>query len=187
MAMADLLSYQARICITAGGFFVKHNKILLVKHKKLGIWLAPGGHVECDEQPHQSAEREVFEETGVKVKVISASPVITSNESQYLPTPLCINLHWISQDNYQQRLTSSNPQQPHATKIWPKGCEQHLNYLYLVQAIGDFQVKHDPNESDDIGWFTPDQIDELETKEDLKQEIKLAFKISQQILNQSAV
>lgn len=185
--MTDLLTFNARICPTAGGFLVHDNRILLVKHKKLGIWLAPGGHLENDEQPHQAAEREVFEETNIRVKTISAVPLIQSNDSQYLPVPLAINLHWISPENYQARISSPHPDQPRPTSLWPKGCEQHLGYIYLVKPVGDLLIKHDPNESDGIDWFSPDQIDTLETKTDLKAEMKLAFTVSQQIFNQHTV
>ena len=44
------------------------GKVLLIKHKKLGIWLCPGGHLESGELLHQAAEREFWEETGIKVK-----------------------------------------------------------------------------------------------------------------------
>lgn len=183
--MIDLYSFHARICPTAGGFLIQHGRVLLVKHKKLGIWLAPGGHVEDGELPHQTAEREVFEETHVKVKAVSSIPLINSAESEYLPIPLCINLHWISPDNYRARMQSADPSQPHQTQRWPKGCEQHLGYMYLVQAIDMPSIRHDPVESDGIDWFAPDQVDTLETKEDVKTEIKLAFTVSQQIFNQS--
>lgn len=181
--MTNLLSFHARICITAGGFLVHQNKILLVKHKKLGIWLAPGGHLEGDELPHQAGEREVFEETGVKVEAVSAVPLINSEASQYLPVPLAINLHWISKENYQARISSPTPEKPNSTSLWPKGCEQHLGYIYLVKPVGDIHIKHDPNESDGIDWFAASQINTLKTSEDIKSEIKLAFDISQQILN----
>lgn len=181
--MTDLLSAAARICVTAGGFLIQDHKVLLVKHKKLGFWLAPGGHLEPDELPHQAAEREVFEETQVQVQAVSAVPLITSSVSQYLPVPLAVNLHWISQENYQARISSPYPDQPHSTSLWPKGCEQHLGYIYLVKAVGDLTIRRDPNESDDIGWFTLDQINQLDTKEDLKSEMRLAFTFSQQIFN----
>jgi len=173
--MKDLLSFHAHICVTAGGFLIHQNKLLLVKHKKLGMWLAPGGHVEAGELPYETAEREVFEETNVKVQVVSSIPLIDSSVSQYLPTPLAVNLHWISEYNYHNRL---NPD-----PLWPRGCEQHLGYIYLVKPLEDIVVKHDPNESDAIGWFSLDQIDDLQTKPDIKQEIELAFKVSQSILN----
>lgn len=174
--MIDLTTFKARICPTAGGFLVQNHKVLLVKHKKLGFWLAPGGHLENDELPHQAAEREFFEETGVKVKAISAWETIDSDRVQYLPTPFLTNLHWISQDNYQARLASPDPTTPHATSIWPKGCEQHLNYIYLVKPIGPINIQVDPNESDGIDWFSRSDLANLETSPDIRKEIQLILK-----------
>jgi 8-oxo-dGTP pyrophosphatase MutT (NUDIX family) len=181
--MTNLLTFKARICPTAGGFLVHQGKMLLVKHKKLGIWLAPGGHLEGDELPHQAAEREVYEETNIKVEAVSAVPLIPSEVSQYLPVPLGVNIHWISKENYQARINSPTPQEPIGTPLWPKGCEQHLCYVYLVKPVGSLAIKHDPNESDGIDWFSLDQIDTLETKDDLKSEMRQAFTLSQQIFN----
>jgi 8-oxo-dGTP diphosphatase len=39
--------------------------ILLVDHINAGLWLPPGGHVEVDEHPAQTARREVAEELGL--------------------------------------------------------------------------------------------------------------------------
>jgi 8-oxo-dGTP pyrophosphatase MutT (NUDIX family) len=53
---------------TASAFVVDptSQSILLVLHKKLGIWVQPGGHIEAsDELAVQAARREVLEETGV--------------------------------------------------------------------------------------------------------------------------
>lgn len=49
----------------------KANRVLLVNHKKLGVWLYPGGHVEINETPDETLVREVKEETGLDVTIIS--------------------------------------------------------------------------------------------------------------------
>ena len=46
------------------------KKILLVLHKKWNRWTQPGGHIEDNETPEETALREVYEETGVKVKLV---------------------------------------------------------------------------------------------------------------------
>ncbi|MDQ5951652.1 MAG: hypothetical protein QG639_933, partial [Patescibacteria group bacterium] len=70
--MKAVSDYDAHICLTVAGVLFYQRKVLLVKHKRLQIWLAPGGHIEDNELPHQAAEREFWEETGVKVKAIQA-------------------------------------------------------------------------------------------------------------------
>ena len=49
---------------------VWHGLVLLHPHRKLGIWLPPGGHVEPHELPDEAAVREVLEETGVEVELV---------------------------------------------------------------------------------------------------------------------
>ena len=56
--------------LTCTGIVVHPDRqsFLLIHHKRLDRWLAPGGHVEEeDESPRAAAAREVWEETGVAV------------------------------------------------------------------------------------------------------------------------
>lgn len=152
----DLESSQAKRCHTACGFLIHDQKILLVLHKKLHLWLAPGGHVNNDELPHQAAVREVQEETGIAVKVISAHLMLQGNNSQYLPLPFSINLHWINHGS----------------------CEQHWVMAYLVKPVNSVNFKQNTEETDDIRWFAESEIDALDTTPDIKQEIHLAFSLT---------
>ncbi|KKB07858.1 NUDIX domain-containing protein [Devosia chinhatensis] len=57
--------------ISAGVLAVHKGKILLVRHFRPGrhdFWAGPGGGVEGDEDLSAAAEREAFEETGLRVK-----------------------------------------------------------------------------------------------------------------------
>ncbi len=54
-----------KIDFTASVYIVREGKVLLHKHKKLGIWLPPGGHIEPEEDPNQAALREAKEESGL--------------------------------------------------------------------------------------------------------------------------
>ncbi|MCC6711442.1 MAG: NUDIX domain-containing protein [Candidatus Pacebacteria bacterium] len=153
-----------KVCLTAAGFLVNDNKVLLVKHKKLGIWLAPGGHMEEDELPHQAAEREFWEETAIKVTAQSTLPLLpgTAN-SAYYPTPFSVNLHWISKELYQKRLASKTPEKRVTDKTWKLGCEQHLVFTYVVTAIAGVEFKQNVEETLGIGWFSKDDLKDLET------------------------
>ena len=55
---------------TVAVFVVWKGKVLLHFHRKLGMWLPPGGHIETDELPDEAAVREVLEETGVKIQLV---------------------------------------------------------------------------------------------------------------------
>ena len=45
----------------------ERGRLLLVAHRKAGLWLPPGGHVEPDEDPWHTAVREAAEELGLTV------------------------------------------------------------------------------------------------------------------------
>lgn|GEM_PF-135273 len=50
------------------------SQILLVDHKKAGLWLPPGGHVELNEHPKKTVEREIQEELGIQAHFLSPDP-----------------------------------------------------------------------------------------------------------------
>lgn len=75
---------------TATGFVVDKKSILLHWHKKLSMWLPPGGHIEPGEDPQQAIIREVLEETGLSVKVLHTGPDLQQNYPLQIPPPITI-------------------------------------------------------------------------------------------------
>jgi 8-oxo-dGTP pyrophosphatase MutT (NUDIX family) len=51
--------------LTASAFVVSSRGIVLHRHRLLGIWIQPGGHVDSAESPEAAALRETLEETGL--------------------------------------------------------------------------------------------------------------------------
>lgn len=51
------------------------NQILLTDHKKSGLWLPPGGHVEPAEHPKETVKREAKEELGIDPEFILDKPL----------------------------------------------------------------------------------------------------------------
>lgn len=47
------------------------DRALLVQHRKSGLWLYHGGHIEPNEDPEQAAGREVRGEVGIEIDIIS--------------------------------------------------------------------------------------------------------------------
>jgi len=193
--MPNLQKYNAKICNTAAGILVCEGKVLFIKHKKLGIWFAPGGHIDDNELPHVAAEREFWEETGVKVKAIDPhflyqKATDASQDTEFLPSPIESNLHWVSQENYDKRLASDDVEKRVESKIWSRGCEQHLGLLYMVEAvdavdndgnvldkISDIKFEQNVEETDGIAWFTIEELENIETHDDIKKEVKHVLEI----------
>lgn len=174
--MQESAKFPPKICLTAAGFLVVDDKVLLVKHKKLGFWLAPGGHMEEDELPHEAAEREFWEETAVKVRTKSVLPLLPGTDnSDYYPVPFSVNLHWISKDIYKKRLSSKTPEKRVTDKVWKLGCEKHLVFTYLVEPIGSIDFKQNVEETDGISWFTQEELTDLETIPEVRSEANWAL------------
>jgi 8-oxo-dGTP diphosphatase len=51
------------------------NQVLLVDHKKAGLWLPSGGHVEPNEHPKETVKREILEELGIQADFMMKDPV----------------------------------------------------------------------------------------------------------------
>lgn len=168
-------SFQPRICFTAAALILHKKKVLFIKHKKLGIWFAPGGHIEPGELPHLAAEREAFEETGVHVTTFDPYFSRQSKTSQYLPSPFETNLHWVCRENFRRRKQSGDTYQP--VKLWPKGCEQHLGFLYLARPKEGWSIKRNHRETDGVDWFSLPEIEKLQTSEDIIAEVHHAFAV----------
>jgi 8-oxo-dGTP diphosphatase len=76
---------------TASGVVVQDGHILLVHHKRIGAWVPPGGHIEPDEMPEETVVREILEETGVEVEVLSETmPETTTPDAIFLARPLFV-------------------------------------------------------------------------------------------------
>jgi 8-oxo-dGTP pyrophosphatase MutT (NUDIX family) len=67
-AGTDLFDEQASPThVTASAIVTSEAGVVLHLHKRLAMWLQPGGHIDPGEQPWQAALRETKEETGLPV------------------------------------------------------------------------------------------------------------------------
>jgi 8-oxo-dGTP pyrophosphatase MutT (NUDIX family) len=53
--------------VTGSAIVVGSRGVVLHRHKRMGIWLQPGGHLEPGEAPWRTALREASEETGLRL------------------------------------------------------------------------------------------------------------------------
>ncbi len=173
-------------CLTAAGMLILDDHVLLVRHRKLDIWLSPGGHIDPDELPHEAAEREFFEETGLRVRArrvgMASKLVDASAESEYVPNPIASNVHWINRENAQQRQQKEATIDRRGHMMKPNtGCEKHLGLLYLVEpvageaTIDSLSLQTQEAEVSDIRWFHRKEIQDTELRENIRREILLAF------------
>jgi 8-oxo-dGTP diphosphatase len=82
----------------ATALMVRDDRILLIHHKKIGLWLPPGGHIEAREDPVAALRREIREETGLEIEILSDSldPRASDEIVQVLPLPHHIQVERIA-------------------------------------------------------------------------------------------
>jgi ADP-ribose pyrophosphatase YjhB (NUDIX family) len=118
-----------KYCFVATGYLVRDGRTLLLKHKKLGLWLPPGGHIEEGETTDEGVLREVLEETGLVGEFITAprAPVMRGGRVESLHEPQRVQIEEIPGHNH------------------------HIDFIYYLRAL-DGEHVHRPDESDDIRW-----------------------------------
>jgi 8-oxo-dGTP pyrophosphatase MutT (NUDIX family) len=62
--------------VTGSALVIGPRGVLLHRHKRLGLWLQPGGHLEPGETPWEAALREAEEETGLALGWLEGGPVL---------------------------------------------------------------------------------------------------------------
>jgi 8-oxo-dGTP pyrophosphatase MutT (NUDIX family) len=60
--------------LTGSGMVVGERGIVLLHHRKLAMWMQPGGHLFPGEIPSEAALRETREETGLAVRFVGGAP-----------------------------------------------------------------------------------------------------------------
>lgn len=75
---------------TVTAFVSQRGGTLLHWHRKVGLWLPPGGHIEPGEDPVEAALREVIEETGMAVEIAPTAAPFAYGDPPQLPAPATI-------------------------------------------------------------------------------------------------
>ena len=115
---------------TVAVFVVWEGKVLLHHHRKLGMWLPPGGHIERDEIPDEAAGREVYEETGIRIE-------LTGERREDVEDP--VQLH--------------RPAGVQLENIGPG--HQHIDLIYFATPRGPTEIRQEFR-VDRVGWYGPD-------------------------------
>lgn len=75
---------------TVTAFVSTQGRTLLHWHRKVGLWLPPGGHIEPNETPIEAVLREALEETGMQVEIVPTSTSFAYPDPPQLPVPATI-------------------------------------------------------------------------------------------------
>jgi len=115
------------------------GKVLLVYHKKLNVWIYPGGHIEADETPDEAVVREVKEETGLDVEIMGDLATSLSDEEEDVSV-----LH--------------NPYIILCERIKAKKEHYHIDMVYICKIIKGQNLEYNRSESRGIGFFGVSEI-----------------------------
>lgn len=129
------------------------NRVLLLWHKRLQSWMPPGGHVDENETPDETARREVKEETGLDVEIIGdpQPDVYTEarHEGRMLTRPLLMMLENI-------------PEYP----LKNQPAHEHMDFVFRARPLDETQaLVIAEQEADHLRWFTVEEIQALSEKE----------------------
>lgn len=136
---------------TASAFIVRTDmaepRLLLHKHKKLGVLLQPGGHVELNETPWQAICHEIVEETGyelAQLKILQPKIRMKTLSGAVLhPIPVCPNTHNFDED----------------------GDHKHTDEGYAFTANGTPLGEPEEGESADMQWVSSSELKSLSEDE----------------------
>ncbi len=118
-------------------YIVHNNRLLLVHHKGLDMWLPVGGHIEPEETPEQAVKREALEEAGLEVEIIGENNSKIDDRVNILTTPHHIQLEEID------------------------GKHQHIDLVYFCRAKTD-KIKLAEREHHNIKWFSEKELESPE-------------------------
>ena len=112
----------------------------MIYHKKLNVWLYPGGHVEENENPDETLLREVKEEIGLEVEIISDKDALLSDQKKDVSS-----LHL-----------------PYAFLCELVGDHYHNDLIYKCRVKENCKLKYNKDESRGIGFFNIKEIEKLQ-------------------------
>ena len=140
-----MVMYMKRhFCASAFIINPYNKKILLVKHKKNRRWTQPGGHIEGNETPEETALREVYEETGLRVRLIGER---FPREEDFI-RPLGIQKNRRTTDDGETHM--------------------HIDIIYVAIPNDDNDVVLNKEETDGIGWFSREELEYIDCFPDIK-------------------
>lgn len=124
-------------------FVVQRGHVLLLFHRKLRLWLPPGGHVDPDELPDEAAVREVWEEAGIRCELVGERGVEVEYPRQ-LVRPAGIQLERIGPDH------------------------EHVDLIYFARPLDGLAEPTGDGEGDAVAWYPLDSLEGMGVPEDVR-------------------
>lgn len=130
---------------TVATFVIHAGKVLLLWHEKLQMWLPPGGHVEPNELPDEAAVREVLEETGIAVTLLSQPGLAPVPGPRQLARPEAIQLEQIGPNH------------------------EHIDLVYFARPADPTTVEPTVDrEVNQVGWYSHEEAAALPLTEEIR-------------------
>ncbi|ACB40468.1 NUDIX hydrolase [Pyrobaculum neutrophilum] len=145
-------------CVVASGVLIRDGRVLMIEHKRLGVYLYPGGHVEPGETPIEALIREFEEETGLLVEPLGLMHGIVDSGVVERPLPFAILEEVVS---------------------YPEETHIHFDLIYLVREAGG-ALKNG-------AWLEVEKLEEVPTYPNVRRVIQLAYETMQHLYRSGKV
>jgi 8-oxo-dGTP pyrophosphatase MutT (NUDIX family) len=137
---------------TVATFVIHQAKVLLLWHRKLSMWLPPGGHVDPHELPDEAAVREVKEEAGLDVVLLSQPSMPPMPGPRQLARPEGIQLEDISPGH------------------------QHIDLIYFARPADPRAIRPVANhEVERVGWYGMEDLQRIPLTEEVRAWVERAL------------
>lgn len=127
---------------TVATFVIHGDKLLMLYHEKLRMWLPPGGHIEPNELPDEAAVREVREETGIDVELVGERALAIDYPRQLI-IPRGVQVEHIAPGH------------------------EHIDFVYFARPVGAVHVTAGRGVRH-VSWYTKAELDALPLTDEMR-------------------
>ena len=145
----------------SSSYILNKDSVLLIFHPKLKKWLPPGGHIEPNESPVEAVKREVKEEVGLDIEIITDENLFINrwNAKSFARPFLCL----------EEEIPATKNEEAH----------KHFDFIYLAKALNPQSAASSPDHP--MKWFALEEISSLDKEKEMFWE---TFDVLQLIFNQ---
>ena len=141
---------EVKTDLVVTGYIFNEDKLLLIHHNKLNLWLPVGGHMEQNENMDEALRREVKEETNLEIEFLQSAPIpLSGNTHTNLSNPFHVSMHSV-------------------------GDHDHCSLFYICKAknIGSLSIN---KELKNYKWVKQEDLNDNSIPKDVQHIAKIAF------------